>query len=360
MATNGEAGPPSSGRGKRQELARWCHRAGLLSAVRHVRALARAEVRVLAYHRERELPGKARFEYDPPLVSASPQNFRAQMEYIRDRYHPISSTELIALVEQGREVPRNAVLVTFDDGYDDNYRIAFPILRELGVPATFFVSTGHIDSGLPYAYDWLVHMVCIASAPRLDVPEVDLHEALPASLAARQALAEELLDRIKWMEDAAQDAIITHLQNDWSMPRVPHPDCRPMTWDQLREMQAAGMDIGSHGVNHRMLARLPVHEMIAEVQDSQAALVRELGARPRTLSSPVGGPNAYSPAVIEAARAAGFRVAFNYISGSNRLPVADRFALQRLPVEYETDLGWFAGIVAWPELFSYPTRLRIG
>ena len=318
MGTNREAGAARWSRGKRQELARWCHRVGLLPTLRHARALARAEVRVLAYHRVRELSEGSSFEFDPALVSASPANFRAQMQYIRDRYHPISSTDLIAYVDQGRALPRDAVLVTFDDGYDDNYRVAFPILRELGVPATFFVSTGHIDSGLPYAYDWLVHMVCVTTAPMLDVPEVDLKEAIPASLAARQSLAAELLDRVKWMDDAAQYAVISRLQTAWSMPRAPHPDCRPMIWDQLREMQAAGMDIGSHGVDHRMLGRLPVDEMIAEVQGSQAALTRELGARPRTLSYPVGGPNAYSPAVIEAAR----RPAF--VSRSTTSPAATR------------------------------------
>jgi peptidoglycan/xylan/chitin deacetylase (PgdA/CDA1 family) len=360
MGSNGEAGQARSGRGKRQDLARWCHRAGLLSAVRGVRRLARAEVRVLAYHRVLDIDNRARFDFDPALVSATPERFREQMQYIRDRYRPVSSTELIAAVDQGRALPPDAIVVTFDDGYDDNYRIAFPILRELGVPATFFVSTGHIDSGLPYAYDWLVHMVCVSPAPTLDVPEVDLHVALPPTLSGRREIASDLLDRMKWLDDTVQASIIARLERDWSLPRRVHPDCRPMTWDQLREMQAAGMDIGSHGVNHRMLARLPVAEMIAEVQESQAALERELGAAPRTLSYPVGGPNAYSDAVIAAAREAGFRVAFNYISGSNRLPVADRFALKRLPVEYETDLGWFAGIVAWPELFSYPTRLRIG
>jgi len=360
MGSKREAGQSQSGRGKRQDLARWCHRTGVLSAARGVRRLARAEVRVLAYHRVLDIGNSERFVFDPALVSATPERFREQMQYIRDCYRPISSADLIAFVEEGRALPRDAVIVTFDDGYDDNYRIAFPILRELGVPATFFVSTGHIDSGLPYAYDWLVHMVCVAAAAKLDVPEVGLHVALPPSLLARREIASDLLDRIKWLDDAVQSKIIARMERDWSLPRAVHPDCRPMTWDQLREMQAAGMDIGSHGVNHRMLGRLPAEEMVAEVRGSRLALERELGHAPPTLSYPVGGPNAYSEAVIAAAREAGFRLAFNYISGSNPLPLTDRFALQRLPVEYETDIGWFAGIVAWPELFSYPTRLRIG
>src|SRR3546814_3608060 len=80
------------------------------------------------------------------------------MQHLRDRFHPVSCREIVAALDGGPTLPRDAALVTFDDGYDDNHAIAFPILRDLGVPATFFVATGHIDSGLPYAYDWLVHM----------------------------------------------------------------------------------------------------------------------------------------------------------------------------------------------------------
>jgi len=361
MATEGEGKDAPRGQGKRQELARLCHRAGLLPLLKGVRKLARAEVRVLAYHRVLAIGDGADFEFDPALVSASPERFREQMAMVRRRFSPISCADLIAALDEGREIPRDAVIVTFDDGYDDNYRIAFPILRELGMPATFFVSTGHIDSGLPYAYDWLVHMICVATAPTLDVAKVDMHVALPPTVRERHAVAADLLDRMKWLDDADQSAIILGLQREWSMPRARHPDCQPMTWAELREMQAGGMDIGSHGVHHRMLARLPKAEMAAEIRASQEALTRELGPAPRTLSYPVGGPNAYNEDVIASARENGFRAAFNYISGSNALPVAaKRYALNRLPVEYETDIGWFAGIMTWPELFSYPTRLRIG
>lgn len=332
----------------------------MLPALRGLRRLIRSEVRVLAYHRVLDIGDGSAFDFDPALVSASPDAFREQMRLMSRRFRPMTCADVAAIIDAGKPMPANAVVVTFDDGYDDNYRFAFPILRELGIPATFFVSTGHIDNGLPYAYDWLAHMIYVATAATLDVPELELRVALPDSREGRRVVAADLLDRIKWLDGSVQGAIIARLERDWSMPRTPHPDCRPMIWSQLREMHAAGMEIGSHGIHHRMLARLPREEMIEEVRGSSAALARELGAPPKSISYPVGGPNAYNDDVIAAVRDAGFRVAFSYISGTNPQPIGNRYAMRRLPVEYEMDQGWFAGMITFPELFSYPTRLRIG
>jgi hypothetical protein len=267
---------------------------------------------------------------------------------------------VLECVEAGRRLPRRAVLVTFDDGYDDNYRIAFPILRELGMSAMFFVSTDHIDSGLPYAYDWLVHMLCVTPRSEVPMPELEMQWSLPDSLEGRRKAAACLLDRMKSIDAVAQQALIERLERELAMPRAAgHPDCRPMTWAQLREMLAAGMEIGSHGTEHRMLGRLPMDEMRREVFDSRAALQRELGTRADVLSYPVGSDDAIGPAVIQAVEDAGYRMACSYVTGTGQMAAATRFSMPRLPVEV-MGASWFEAMVAMPELFSYPLRRRSG
>jgi len=345
--------------GKRPALARACAKLGLLPLMQAVRRVFRGDLRILAYHRVLDVSVET-FDFDLALVSASAAQFRAQMEYVKKRYRPMRFHDVIQHLDAGRALPTDAVIVTFDDGYDDNYRIAYPILRELGMPATFFVSTGHIDSGRPYAYDWLVHMIVTTPATRLELPELKFESELAPSRDARAALAAELLNRLKWLDDDQQGALISRLERIWSMPRAPHPDCRPMSWDQLREMQAGGMEIGSHGVHHRMLARLPGAEMRSEVADSKAALERELGGAAEVLSYPVGGTNAFGAEVIAALKAENFRIGCSYISGSNQLPLRDLYALRRLPVERYMDQDWFRGMLVWPELFSHRSRQRTG
>jgi peptidoglycan/xylan/chitin deacetylase (PgdA/CDA1 family) len=351
--------PPAPRPGLRQRAARVLRAGGLLPGLLMLRSLHRRDLRVLAYHRV--LPGAVAqaFEFDPELVSATAEQFRAQMALLRRRFHPLRFREVIDAIDHGRRLPPRAVVVTFDDGYDDNYRVAFPILRELGLPATFFVSTGHIDSGRAYAYDWLVHMIRGVHAARLQVAELRLDRAFPDTRDGRLALAAELLDRMKALDAPTQAAIIQRLEREWSMPRAAgHADCRPMGWDQLREMHAAGMEIGSHGVWHHMLAKLPREEMRQEVTGSKQTLERELGAPCEVISYPVGGCDAYDDEVLRAVRDAGYRLGCSYLSGTNPLPLDEPFGLRRLAVERHMDLSWFAAQTSLPEIFSYPSRQR--
>ncbi len=347
--------------GRRQLLARWCHRTGMLPLLRRMRLGSRDDVRVLAYHRVLETAEPEGFSFDTDLISASAQAFHDQMAYLKKHFVPMRFTEMLDQLARGQRVPKGAVLVTFDDGYDDNYRVAFPILRDLGMSAMFFVSTGHIDSGRPYAYDWLVHMVCSTAADRLIAPELQLDWTLGRTLAERRVQASELLDRLKSLDDDGQSALINRLETEWNMPRAHgHDHCRPMTWDQLREMRRAGMEVGSHGVHHRMLAKLSPERMSAEVHGSKATLERELGAPIDVLSYPVGGPDAFDAETVDAVRAAGFRMACSYVAGTGAVQATTLYSLPRLPVERQMDREWFEAMVSVPEVFSYTSRLRTG
>lgn len=347
--------------GRRPRLARMARRCGLLPLAARLRAMLRDDLRILAYHRVLESADPAGFDFDVDLISASAEAFRSQMRMLKARFHPMRFDELCDHLERGRSLPPRAALVTFDDGYEDNHRIAFPILRELDLSAMFFVSTGHIESGAPYVYDWLVHMLCATPGTHVDLPELGMSLPLPPSVEARRQAARELLDRLKVLDATAQERLVERLEQAWDMPRAAgHAACAPMRWAALRQMQAAGMEVGSHGVHHRMLAKLPVADMRREVFESKASIERELGARVDVLSYPVGGPDAYDAAVIQAVRDAGYRLACSYQAGAEHAPESRRYRLRRIPVERQMDAAWFEATMALPEVFAYPSRTRNG
>lgn len=332
----------------------------MMPVVGRMRAALCRDVRILAYHRVLPSAEPSGFSFDLDLVSASSEAFRRQLAIVRRRFAPMRFDELADCLDRGRPVPSRAVLITFDDGYDDNYRIAFPLLREAGLSAMFFVSSGHIASGRPYAYDWLVHMLCTTPQSRLHAPELGIDCPLPAgpdALAARRQLAGQMLDRIKTLDAEGQQALVDRLQREWNLPDAAgHPDCRPMTWAQLREMHAAGMEIGSHGVDHRMLAKLSPQAMRDEVAGSKQAIESALGAPVTAMSYPVGGRDAYNEAVMAAAREAGYRIACSYLAGCERLQPDARYQMRRLPVERHVDADWFEGMLSLPELFCHRSR----
>lgn len=350
---------PSAAR--RPRLARALQRVGAMPLIGRLRSALRHDVRILAYHRVLESIEPQGFRFDLDLISASSEAFREQIAIVKRRCSPMRFDELIDRLDRGQSLPRRAALITFDDGYDDNYRIAWPILRDAGVSAMFFVSTGHIESGRPYAYDWLTYMVCVTPADRLQAPELAVDWPLPETLQGRRAIASELLDRIKTLGAGAQQALIARLQRDWSLPAEGgHPDCRPMTWSQLREMRDGGMEVGSHGVDHQMLAKMTPAAMREELVASKRAIERELGGEAQVISYPVGGSDAYDAAVIETVREAGYRLGCSYRAGPEPVSAESRYELRRIPVERDVGRDWFEGMLALPEVFCYRSRTRSG
>jgi len=345
--------------GRRQRLSRVAKRMGLLRSLANASAvLGGGGLRILAYHRVLPEPAED-FSFDLELVSAWAEDFRRQMIHLRRHFHPMRFDEVLARLRAGRRLPANAVLVTFDDGYEDNHGVAFPILRDLDLSAMFFVATGHIDSGRPYLYDWLVHALCVTKAGRVAVPELELDVPLPDSLDGRRTVAAGVLDRVKALRESAQSILVRRVVDQLDVP-VPDRDggCRPVTWQNLREMRDGGMEIGSHGVHHRMLAKLPSSLMKAELVESRRRMETELGAPARVLSYPVGGHDAFDPEVIAAARAAGYEMACTYIAGTSRPDAHSQFALRRLPIERGMDQTWFEAVLACPALFVHRSKRR--
>ncbi len=349
--------PEASTPGRRERLATLCDRWRLLPLLRRARAGFRHDLRILAYHRIAPLIDADRFDFDVELLSADAEGFRAQMRHLRDSYTPLRFRDVLALRDAGREPPRDAVIVTFDDGYDDNHDVALPILRELGVPATFFISTGHIDSNLPYAFDWVAHAILLAPVGRLQLHQPELGLDLGESRAARRAVVAKVLDRLKALDGRAQqdamDAISSHCKVG---PARPSANSRPMSWGQVRALHAAGMEVGSHGVQHRMLAKLDADGIEHELAVSRDRIAQETGQAPISLAYPVGGVDAYDERVIGIARRLGYRVACSYQPGVNPLVSADWHALRRIAVERDTSAAMFAARLAMPELFGNRPR----
>src|SRR5262245_37641845 len=130
---------------ERPRLATLMRKTGMLGVLEHLPRLR--GLLVLTYHRVGE---PASNPFDDATFSATEEIFRAQITYLKERFAMPSVPEILESLARGR-LDRPTALVTFDDGYRDNHEIAFPVLRDLGVPACFFVVTRLLDApALPW------------------------------------------------------------------------------------------------------------------------------------------------------------------------------------------------------------------
>jgi peptidoglycan/xylan/chitin deacetylase (PgdA/CDA1 family) len=326
----------------------------LSHTLRTARSWSRPGIVILGYHRVVPLPDEQAYPFDPELISASCDEFDWQIRYLKRYMEPISLPELAACIEQGVRPPRRAVAITFDDGFDDNYLNAFPILREHGVPATFFVSTDYIGTERTFWFDHVVNCVLNTESDEIALP-TGATMRMEADKERRRLQAYQLLEQLKSVPNARRLAYLDEMKAWCTAPAASAPSAlsRAMTWEQISEMARAGMDIGSHTASHPVLSQCTEEEIRSELTESKEAIETRTGQAVVSLAYPVGSAQAIDRRVIQAARECGYGVACTYITGNN--PVNEltdhRFQLRRSHVERYLDRDYFSAMTVLPEWF---------
>jgi peptidoglycan/xylan/chitin deacetylase (PgdA/CDA1 family) len=295
------------------------------------------ELMVVLYHRVVDPADVG--DLDTDLIDATPADFDAQMGSLARQYRPVSIDEVLAAHRAGRPVPAGSVLVTFDDGYRDNFEHAFPILKRHGIPGLFFISSGHVDGRRLFWWEQLSLFVRRSTLERavLDYPtRKELNLSSPRSRSAViRALNRTVkdtygLDVDRFVREVAQACQVPWTEADATALADP----LLMTWDQVREMRRAGMGIGSHTHTHRVLNTLTAGDLDQELRGSRALLEQRLGEPVTTIAYPVGKSIAGLPWVKQALADAGYELGFTTTPGTNRIGQGeDPFDLRRLPID---------------------------
>lgn len=315
---------------KRAILARGLQATGLLGLLE--RLSVRPGLLVLTYHR---IGDPARTSLYAPVVSATPEGFRAQIRRLRKACRVLRLEEVVEAARSGFPLDGPAALVTFDDGTRDNAEVAAPILLAEGVPAAFFLSTGLIDApGLP----WYDHVAAVLNQTsenilRLDRPspmEIDFTRETRAMAIAR--VVKSCLDLDIDTHDEA--GVLAHLEERAGVSVNSAELGRGlfMSWDDARGLIALGMGIGSHAHSHRKLGALSPDDQAEELRRSKAILEARTGQEVRALAYPYGWPGAFDATTQRLAQEAGYQVAFAAMEGINRPGTTDRFAVRRLNI----------------------------
>lgn len=258
--------------------------------------------------------------YDCPEAT-----FRDQLLYLKRYFHIVSMDELIELRKSGRnQISGREVAITFDDGMRNNLTIAYPVLDELKVPATFYVCPGLIEKG-----GWLWNHECRARLSRL-APRRRLSLAIEAGVPLEDV---PVINLVEWMKELPRE----RRKQVEAMIRAATPQFEPnplerhyhdlMSWQDLAQLDPARITIGAHTVTHPILTTLTPAEIEDEISGSRRLLEERLNRPVRHFCYPNG---LLDPQTIECVKA-------NFDSGVTTEngwvePDGDPYQLPRIPV----------------------------
>ncbi|HEU4419848.1 MAG TPA: polysaccharide deacetylase family protein [Planctomycetota bacterium] len=247
------------------------------------------------------------------------REFAAHLDAVTARFHVVTASDVLAWASGRAPLPERALLLTFDDGYRNNLTVAAPLLAERGLSALVSVSTDYIGSDRMLWAMELDLRLRHWSAPTIPLPDGTV-VPMPDAAAARDALGATVRQRCKQLPDAQRRRYLSDLFGDRLLPEPARLDdelWRFMTWDEVRALRAAGMEIASHTCSHPILSRLEPADLAHELGASRRRIEQELGAECAMLVYPNGGADDVSPTVLQAVAAAGYRLAFSLTEQRN-------------------------------------------
>jgi peptidoglycan/xylan/chitin deacetylase (PgdA/CDA1 family) len=292
--------------------------------------IGRQSFQILSYHRIND-------DQDPFFPAVPSPIFERQMAHIAQTFKVFPVEELVERAHR-RALPRNALAVTFDDGYRDNLTHAAPVLARHGLPATIFLATGFIGTASVPWFDRVAMAFKATTAASWMAPWGE-----NLSLARRPdrlTALDRTLGYLKRLPDDDLQHTVDELLETLEVVEGKAFKNLMLTWDDVHALGGLGFSIGAHTVSHPILSRVKPARAWAEILGSRTAIESTLGSPPRTFAYPNGGPDDYTTTVTRLVREAGFRCAVTTRFGVNTRTTSP-YELRR-GGPWERDLPTFA------------------
>lgn len=257
--------------------------------------------------------------------------FETQIRMLKRKFNLLSLRQLSEYIESAAPIPANSVVLTVDDGYEDFYTYALPVLKEYAVPATVFVVTDFINGK---AWLWPDRIAFIIKQTNLDEVSLDfsgvsVRLGLRTWGEKRQAWG-RVADHALELPDTECRRFIDDLSGRFAVefPERPPVEYRPMSWPQVVEACRAGVEIGSHSCTHPRLTRVDNRQLFAELKNSKVDIEANIQEECRAFCYPFGRKMDISDLVQAAVEQVGYRYAT--IGYFNLEVTSERYALKRL------------------------------
>jgi peptidoglycan/xylan/chitin deacetylase (PgdA/CDA1 family) len=278
---------------------------------------------ILMYH-------KINYENDVLGLTINPVFFDRQIQYLTNQYSILPMSEALYRLKSGT-LDRNTVVITFDDGYRDNYTIAYPILQRYQAPATIFITHDAVESGT-FGWHRFDTSIMMSQQNELDLEKFGLRKYLLARNIDRGKAVVELHSKMKKMPDTDRRAVEKYVLNVLGDPvgneRI------MLCWHEIREMQQSGLiTIGAHTLTHPILTQISKDSALEEIRDCKKYIEKEIGSSVDFFAYPNGRAVDFDNAIIEMVKGSGYQAACSTIPPGHFSEI-NMFALQRLDVTH--------------------------
>jgi len=278
-------------------------------------------VSILAYHEV--CTGREERE---GVISAD--RLRRHLRYIKDNFRVVSLRQCVGALDPATALTEDLAVITFDDGYLGNYEFAWPVLRDEGLPATIFVTTAFLD-GEDLWFDTLRRALDARACGRQALPARALELLQEAVGGDSLSISTgDALGRIKDLSHEQRTTLAAELR---CSGLDLGPASRPLSWDNVRELDAAGIEIGCHSVNHPILSQLSAAEQRNEIFGARDRIASETGTAPTSFAYPNGSTRDYNDTTMAILREAGFDLAVTTARGANHQN-SDLLQLRRVSI----------------------------
>ena len=264
----------------------------------------------------------------------SEDDFRRKLEFLKQQFVFISLECFVQALNKNQKFPPNCIVLTFDDGYIDNYVNIYPIIKAMEIPVTFFLITDYISNGELKWDDKITVMFAksIVEQVHFRSDEIDWDYKLKDVLNKADAV-NDICSRIKYFNEKQREKFIHRLAVNLKVPDKTNDMLKSpimMSWAQVKELaQDSLVSFGAHTCTHPVLSRIPEERAKDEIYSSKAVIEENISRSVNVFSYPYGGCNDFNDRLKKIVIEGGFSAACTTVPGKNNAKT-DRYELRRV------------------------------
>lgn len=287
---------------------------------------------ILAYHRivDDHLPYLNR----GPVMHHHISEFEKEVDYFRRNYDIVSMDEVVQHIRDGAGFKRPSVAITFDDGYLDNYTLAYPVLKKYNVPATIYLTTGLIGTKNRTWPDQIEYALLATGKKTVELPSLlDGMAVAIGSDKEKERACLEIGQAFKVVPNDTREQLLKDLLRALGLNGQSPENAGErvmLNWDEVREMARSGITIGCHSHTHPILSSMPAKDAKEEIYVSKKIVEENLERAAKHFAIPNGRKNDFNDDLRDYCREIGFESVTSLTLGAVSGPNGDAFDLRRL------------------------------